>query len=69
MQRRISMAIASHLSDAQIEMNFNPDQAYQRMNFIKLLVFNHNDLNEEVSDDYLDSVWIEAAKYNRKKTA
>lgn len=67
MDRMISMTIASHLSDAQIEMNFNPDQAYQRMNFIKLLVFNHKNINEYVTEDYLNELWDEAAKYNRQK--
>lgn len=66
MDTRISMAIASHLSDAQHEMSFNPDQANHRLNFVKLLIFKHEDISERVSNEYLNEIWNEAAQYNRK---
>jgi len=65
---RLSMAIASCLSDAQQEIRFNTEEyrkrVNQRLNYIKLITFNHDDLNEEVTTDYLDTLWMEVEKYN-----
>jgi hypothetical protein len=65
---KLSMAIASCLSDAQHEIKYNTEEcrkmAIQRLNYIKLIAFNHDNLHEEVTTDYLDTLWMESAKYN-----
>lgn len=54
------MAILSHLSDASIEVNFNPELAQKRINFVKYLIFHFKgDLTEMVSVDDLDLIWNE----------
>tara|TARA_R110000868_G_C10488850_1_gene730040 strand:+ start:55 stop:270 length:216 start_codon:yes stop_codon:yes gene_type:complete len=66
---KLSMAIASCLSDAQEEIQFKSEyftkKAIQRLNYAKLIVFEHTNLEEEVTTDYLDTLWMEAGKYNK----
>jgi len=49
------MVIASHLSDAQHEIiSGELTLASKRLNFVKLITFNHADLNEYVTYEYLE---------------
>jgi hypothetical protein len=68
MEVKLSMAIASHLSDAQHEIaSGTPEskrRANQRIIFIKSLVFENSNLDENVTVDYLNNVWEDAVKYN-----
>ena len=41
----------SHLSDAMIEMNFNPEQANHRLRFVKYLINMFPDTNKKVDID------------------
>jgi hypothetical protein len=44
----VSIAIQSHLSDAMIEMSFNPQLAQQRLQFVKYLVHHFDNTMERV---------------------
>jgi hypothetical protein len=61
MNVKLSMAISSHLSDAQHEIaSSTPDsikRANQRLIFIRLLISKNTDLSLYVPVDYLDSEW------------
>jgi hypothetical protein len=58
METKLSMAIASHLSDAQHEILTGEIKlATKRLNFVKLITFKHSDLNEYVTFDYLTTLW------------
>ena len=64
MEIKLSIVIASHLSDMQIEMSSGNakllEQARQRANFIKLLIFRYPDLTQHLHTDELDKVFREA---------
>jgi hypothetical protein len=63
MEIKLSMAIASHLSDAQQEMlTEKKDVANHRLNFVKLLVFFNKDLDAYVTSEYLDKMWESVAQ-------
>ena len=52
MKVRANIVVASHLSDAQIEMSFNPEQATTRLNFVKyLILLLDGDMNCEINPD------------------
>ena len=50
---RVSIAIQSHLSDAAIEMSFNPEQANRRIQFVKWLVMLFPDTSVQVEESDL----------------
>ncbi len=52
------MAMASHLSDVQHLIAYgDKEKATKLLNFVKKLIFEHHDLDAEVTTDYLDSIW------------
>ena len=61
---RVSIAIQSHLSDACIEMGFDQEMAYRRIQFAKVLVMQFPDTSVEVSEDRLNELY---KKYILKK--
>jgi hypothetical protein len=55
---KLSMAMASHLSDVQHLIAYgDKEKATKLLNFVKKLIFEHHDLDAEVTTDYLDSIW------------
>lgn len=60
MKIKVSMAIMSHLSDAQELMTIGGmAQANERINFAKKLVLKYVNTDEEVSTEELDKLWQE----------
>lgn len=60
---KLITVIQSHLSDAILEMSIgSPESAKDRILFVKRLTFFNEDLNELVSDDYLNDQWQEMYK-------
>ena len=57
MDIRVSMVIASHLSDASIEMMFDQELANARINFVKVLVSLYPDTSVRVTEEELNSIW------------
>ena len=57
MDIRVSMVIASHLSDASIEMMFDQSLANARLNFVKVLVSLYPDTSTRVTEDELNAIW------------
>jgi hypothetical protein len=67
MEIKLSMAILSHLSDAQHEILLGEKQfANKRLNFIKKLIFENKDLDKYVTFEYLQSIFesINENQYN-----
>ena len=54
---RVSIAIQSHLSDAAIEMSFNPEQANRRIQFVKWLVMLFPDTSVQVEESELNEIY------------
>jgi len=55
---RISMAICSHLSDAQhLMMAGCLDEANKHINFVKLLTFNYDNIEVDETIDKLNEIW------------
>ena len=54
---RVSIAIQSHLSDAMMEISFNPEQAERRIQFVKWLVNIYPDTNAYVDEDALNAIY------------
>jgi hypothetical protein len=57
METRVRLVIQSNLSDAMVEMESNPTLAYERLSFVKYLVYMFLDTQqridvEEVYDQY-----------------
>ena len=48
---RVSMIIKSHLNDAMIEMDSNPEMAQERLRFVKYLVHMFPDTDEKIDVD------------------
>jgi hypothetical protein len=48
---RVSMIIKSHLNDAMIEMDFNPEMAQERLRFAKYLVHMFPDTDTKIDVD------------------
>lgn len=60
MKIKVSMAIMSHLSDAQELMTIGGiAQANEHINFAKKLVLKYVNTDEEVSTEELDKLWQE----------
>lgn len=60
MKIKISIAIMSHLSDAQELMTIGGiAQANEHINFAKMLVLKYVDTDQEVSTEELDELWQE----------
>ena len=57
MEIKISMVIKSHLSDAQLEIDSNPEQAGNRIKFVKWLVSMFPDTQERVTVEELRQWW------------
>jgi hypothetical protein len=57
MESKVSMIIQSHLSDAALEMSFNPDQAELRINFVKFLVHTYPDTNVRINPHPIYKQW------------
>lgn len=57
MESKVSMIIQSHLSDAALEMSFNPDQAELRINFVKFLVHTYTDTNVRINPQPIYKEW------------
>jgi len=51
---KASIVVMSHLSDAQIEVSFDKNQARQRMNFVKYIILQTGgNLTQEINPDEL----------------
>ena len=57
MEIKISMVIQSHLSDAMLEMHSDPEQAGNRIKFVKWLVHMFPDTQERVTEEELHQWW------------
>ena len=57
MEIKISMVIQSHLSYAQLEIDSNPEQAGNRIKFVKWLVSMFPDTQERVTEEELRQWW------------
>jgi len=55
----LQIVINSHLSDALIEISFNPQLAKDRIRFVKILTNRFSDLNERIEEDVLNKIWQE----------
>jgi len=55
---RVSIAIQSHLSDAANEINFNPEQANRRIQFVKWLVMLFPDTSMQVEESELYDIYV-----------
>jgi hypothetical protein len=51
METRISLVIQSNLSDAMVEMESNPSQAQERLQFVKYLVNMFPDTDKKMDID------------------
>jgi hypothetical protein len=60
MEIKVSMVIKSHLSDAMLEIQSDPEQAGNRMKFVKWLVHMFPDTQEQVTEEQLRLLWDEA---------
>lgn len=54
---KLSLVIQSHLSDSIIEITLNPKLSEKRLDFIKYLIHNNNDLSVQVTEEYLTKSW------------
>ena len=54
MELTVSLVMQSHLSDAMIEMDFNPEQANHRLRFVKYLInmFPSTDKKVDIDEVY-----------------
>jgi len=48
---RVSMIIKSHLNDAMIEMDSNPEMAQERLRFVKYLIHMFPDTYQKIDVD------------------
>ena len=60
MEIKISMVIQSHLADAMLEIDSDPEQAGNRMKFVNWLVHMFPDTQEQVTEEQLRLLWDEA---------
>jgi len=56
---RLSIAIQSHLSDALMEMDFNPEMAENRIRFVKTLINLYPNTDVEVEEAELNKIYRE----------
>ena len=59
MKVNLGIVVASHLNDAIIEISINPELAKKRMKFVKALTFFNENLERDVTKEYLDWLWDE----------
>jgi hypothetical protein len=59
MEVKISMVINSHLSDALIEINHNPELAAARIRFVRRLMMltSSGEIGPEVPKEFLNRLW------------
>jgi phosphoheptose isomerase len=58
MEIKVSIAILSHLSDAQhLMMAGNNSEADKHIHFVKLLTLRYQDTQQEVAVSELDAIW------------
>lgn len=57
MESKVSMIIQSHLSDAALEMFFNPNQAELRINFVKFLIHTYPDTSVRINPHPIYKKW------------
>lgn len=62
MNVHLGIVVASHLNEAINEIKRNPELATKRMKFVKALTFFNENLDRDVTDDYLDYLWKEIEK-------
>ena len=62
MKVHLGIVVESHLNDAIIEISINPELAKKRMKFVKALTFFNENLDRDITDDYLDYLWKEIEK-------
>ncbi len=60
----IGVVVGSHLNDAMIEVSINPEMAKKRMKFVKVLTFHNENLQRDVSQEYIDWLWSEIFENN-----
>ncbi len=56
---KLSIAIQSHLSDAMMEMDFNPSQAENRLRLVKILLHRYPQTNIDIEVDELNKIYRE----------
>ena len=61
----IGVVVGSHLNDSIIEVNLNPSLVRDRLKFVKALTFYNEDLTRDVTQKYLDWLWIEIIENGR----
>lgn len=66
---KVSIAIQSHLSDIQINVEDNQSKlvTLARLYFVRKLIRYYPDTNERVSDETLSSIWEEACEIYKCK--
>ncbi|MDH6358962.1 hypothetical protein [Parabacteroides sp. PF5-9] len=62
----VGTAAMSHLSDAQMEIKFDADMAYTRLNFVKSLLIKYTDTSQFVSRNELTELWNEVIERQKK---
>ena len=58
----VEMVILSHLSDAQMDILYNPELANKRIQFVRTLVFDYPNTTVTIDDDKLDEIWNSLSK-------
>lgn len=56
---KIKMVMMSHLSDAEMEMNFDPAMARKRMEFVKYLLIKTDNINASLPIGKFNELWKE----------
>jgi ABC-type dipeptide/oligopeptide/nickel transport system permease component len=61
MKVNLGTVVASHLNDAMLEMNYESmrEVAKQRIRFVKALTFFNENLERDITDEYLNWLWKE----------
>jgi ABC-type dipeptide/oligopeptide/nickel transport system permease component len=61
MKVNLGTVVASHLNDAMLEMCFDSmrETAQQRIRFVKALTFFNENLERDITDEYLNWLWKE----------
>jgi ABC-type dipeptide/oligopeptide/nickel transport system permease component len=61
MKVNVGTVVASHLNDAMLEMCFEDmrETAQQRIRFVKALTFFNENLERDITDEYLNWLWKE----------
>jgi ABC-type dipeptide/oligopeptide/nickel transport system permease component len=66
MKVNLGMVVASYLNDAMLEMCYDSmkESAQQRIRFVKALTFFNENLERDVTNEYLDWLWNEVVNGN-----